>query len=55
MNGWTGKILRVNLTKGGYIVEDLDLNLAKKFTGGRGLASKILFDEIDPMIAPPIN
>ena len=52
MDGWTGKILRVNLTKGDYIVEDLDLNLAKKFIGGRGLASKMLFDEIDPTIDP---
>jgi aldehyde:ferredoxin oxidoreductase len=52
MDGWVGKILRVDLTKGDYAVEDLDLDLAKKFIGGRGLASKILFDEIDPMIDP---
>jgi len=52
MDGWVGKILRVDLTKGDYAVEDLDVDLAKKFIGGRGLASKILFDEIDPMIDP---
>jgi len=52
MDGWVGKILRVDLTKGDYAVEELDVDLAKKFIGGRGLASKILFDEIDPMIDP---
>lgn len=52
MDGWVGKILRVDLTKGDYVEEELDVNLAKKFVGGRGLASKILFDEIDPMIDP---
>ncbi len=52
MNGWIGKILRVNLTNGEFKVEDLDKNLAIKFLGGRGLGSKILYDEIDPRIDP---
>ncbi len=52
MDGWIGKILRVNLTKGDYVIEDLDLDLARDFIGGRGLASKIFFDEVDPMIEP---
>ncbi len=52
MNGWIGKILRVNLTNGELKVEDLDKNHAIKFLGGRGLGSKILFDEIDPRIDP---
>jgi aldehyde:ferredoxin oxidoreductase len=30
----------------------LDLGLAKKFIGGRGLASKILYDELDPQVDP---
>jgi aldehyde:ferredoxin oxidoreductase len=53
MNGWTGKILRVNLSKSNYTVEDLSPALAKQFIGGRGLATKILFDEgiapVDPL------
>ncbi|MCL2851683.1 MAG: aldehyde ferredoxin oxidoreductase family protein [Defluviitaleaceae bacterium] len=49
---YNGKILRVNLTERSCKVEDLDLNLAKKFVGGRGLGSKILFDEVDPKVDP---
>lgn len=53
MNGWTGRILRVNLSRSSYTVEDLDPALAKQFIGGRGLAVKILFDEaiatVDPL------
>jgi len=50
MNGWIGKILRVDLTTGEFAIENLDPDLAKDFIGGRGLVSKILFDEIDPQV-----
>jgi len=52
MDGWMGKIIRVNLSKGAVGVEDLDSVLAEKFIGGRGLASKMLFDEINPTVDP---
>jgi aldehyde:ferredoxin oxidoreductase len=52
MNGWRGKILRVNLTDGKIDIEDLDPKIAKDFIGGRGLGSKYLFDEVDPKIDP---
>jgi len=52
MKGWIGKILRVDLTKGEWKVEELDPKLGAKFIGGRGLGSKILFDEIDPKVDP---
>lgn len=52
MKGWIGKLLRVDLTKGEWKVEELDRNLAIKFIGGRGLGSKVLFDEIDPKVDP---
>ncbi len=52
MKGWIGKLLRVDLTKGEWKTEELDKNLAAKFIGGRGLGSKILFDEIDPKVDP---
>jgi aldehyde:ferredoxin oxidoreductase len=52
MKGWIGKLLRVDLTKGEWKVEELDQKLAAKFIGGRGLGSKILFDEIDPKVDP---
>ena len=50
MNGWIGKILRVDLSDASFAVEDLDPDLAKEFIGGRGLASKMLYDEVDPSI-----
>ena len=52
MNGWMGKILRVNLSESRIAVENLDADLARKFIGGRGVASKMLSDEIDPKVDP---
>jgi aldehyde:ferredoxin oxidoreductase len=39
------KIARINLTTGEIKVEKLDLEMAHKFIGGRGLGTKILYDE----------
>jgi aldehyde:ferredoxin oxidoreductase len=50
MGGWRGKILRVNLTKGTSRTEALDSKLARAYVGGRGLGTKILYDEIDPTV-----
>ena len=47
MKGYNGKILRVNLTELTYKVEVLDLEMAQKFIGGRGLGTKIFRDEVD--------
>ena len=52
MDGWTGNILRVDLSSGEYAVEELDPETAEKFVGCQGIASKMLFDEIDPTIDP---
>jgi len=38
MSGYCGKVLRVDLTTGAIRTEPLDLDVAKKFIGGRGLA-----------------
>ena len=47
------KIARINLTTGKIKVEPLDLELAHKFIGGRGLGTKMLYDEgiatVDPL------
>ena len=47
------KIARINLTTGEIKVEKLDLDMAHKFIGGRGLGTKILYDEgvatVDPL------
>ena len=50
MFGYMGKLLRINLTEKTVKVDDLDFKQAKKYVGGRGLGTKILFDEIDPKI-----
>lgn len=50
MYGYRGKILRINLKDRTIKVENLDLDMAKKYIGGRGLGTKILSDEIDPNI-----
>jgi aldehyde:ferredoxin oxidoreductase len=52
MFGYNGKILRINLKAGTHKVEELDLEMAKKFIGGRGLGTKIMMDEVDPKVDP---
>ncbi|WP_422485604.1 aldehyde ferredoxin oxidoreductase family protein [Gudongella sp. DL1XJH-153] len=52
MFGYTGKILRVNLTDGTFKTEPLDHEMAKKFIGGRGLGTKMMMDEVDPKVDP---
>jgi aldehyde:ferredoxin oxidoreductase len=50
--GWTGKILRVNLTDGTSKSEPLNMEWADKYLGQRGLASKYLIEELDPKCDP---
>jgi len=49
---YNGKILRINLSNKTCKVEDLDLGIAKKFIGGRGLGTKLYMDEVDPKVDP---
>lgn len=48
--GYAGTILRINLTTGAISREPLDLMLAEKFVGGRGLTSYLLYREVDPAV-----
>ena len=50
--GYAGRILRVNLTKKVSTVESLNYTEARRFVGGRGLAAKMLFDELSPGTDP---
>jgi aldehyde:ferredoxin oxidoreductase len=52
MFGLMGKILRVNLAEGKISDEEISEETAKKFLGGRGIASKYLFDEVQTGIDP---
>ena len=50
--GWTGRILRVNLTQGRCESEPLNLEWAEQFLGQRGLASKYLMESMDSALDP---
>jgi len=47
MNGYMGRILRVNLTSGDIQPEPLNEAYARQFVGGSGLACRYLYDLID--------
>ncbi|MDR0447377.1 MAG: aldehyde ferredoxin oxidoreductase, partial [Treponema sp.] len=52
MNGWVGKLLRINLTTGEIKKEPLNTKDANDFVGARGLGTKIYCDEVNPKIDP---
>lgn len=52
MYGYMGKVLRVNLSERKVQAEELDLNVAQKYLGSRGLGVKTLIDEVDPKVDP---
>lgn len=49
MPGWCGKILRIDLNDNRITTEETE-RLARLFLGGRGLATKIYWDEVGPEI-----
>ena len=54
MSSYIGKILRVNLTSGSVVTEPLPHEKAKAYLGGRGLAGKMLSEEI-PIGVDPLS
>lgn len=52
MNGWQGKLLRVDLTAGTCKTEKLNEQWAMEYLGGRGLGSKYFTEEVDPTVDP---
>ena len=50
--GYAGRMLRVNLSTGGFRVEPLPEDLARDYIGGRGFAARLLYDELPPGIDP---
>jgi aldehyde:ferredoxin oxidoreductase len=50
MNAYAGRTVRVDLSRGRITKETIDLRLARAFIGGRGLGTKILYDEINPKV-----
>ncbi|MHC1605074.1 MAG: aldehyde ferredoxin oxidoreductase family protein [Candidatus Methanofastidiosia archaeon] len=52
MYAYAGKILCIDLTKEKIVINELDKSIARRFLGGRGFTSKLLFDSISPDIEP---
>ena len=52
MGGWTRKLLRVDLTLGKCSVESIPESWLKEYVGGRGLAARYLYEEMDPAADP---
>lgn len=52
MKGFTGKILRVDLSSSTCESQDLDEKIARDYLGGRGLGTRILHDEQEAGIEP---
>jgi len=52
MYGWHGKLLRVDLTNRKTSIEDIDPQVCKDYIGGRGVAIRYLYDEVDPQVDP---
>lgn len=50
--GYSGTLLRVDLSTGSIIKEPLDDEMVERFSGGRGFVAKLLFDEIAPGTDP---
>src|SRR5438046_10578974 len=52
MSGWTGKLLRVNLTQARWQVEDIPEAWSRDYIGGRGVADRYLWEELNPKVDP---
>jgi aldehyde:ferredoxin oxidoreductase len=50
--GFTGKFLRVDLSKGTIKIEDTNMQWARDYIGGQGLATRYFVDEVDPKVDP---
>lgn len=51
-DGYTGRILRVDLTSGQISEEQFDPQYLRQFVGGTGLGAKILYDEVPAGVEP---
>lgn len=52
MYGYTGKILRIDLSTTKVTEENLHERDAEKFIGGKGLGAKLFFDNFEPSVDP---
>ncbi len=52
MGGWTGQLLRVDLTNSRVTREAIPEQWLHEYLGGRGLAARYLYEEMDPQADP---
>jgi aldehyde:ferredoxin oxidoreductase len=52
MYGWAGKRLRLDFTKGDIIKEPLSYEYRRKWIGGRGFNSDVIYNEVPPEMGP---
>jgi len=52
IGGYTGGLLRIDLSTGNIERQRLDLSGYKKFIGGLGIAAKVMLEEVEPNIEP---
>jgi len=49
---YAGRILHIDLSRGTKSVQELDEGFARKYLGGAGFCSRMLYDAIEPIIDP---
>lgn len=52
MFGWHNKLLRVDLSNKKIRIENINPEVSKAYIGGRGVAMRYLYDEVDPTTDP---
>ena len=52
MDGYTGRIIHVDLGMQKFSIQNFDESFARKFLGGNGFAAKILYDGVKPGVDP---
>ncbi len=52
MSGWTKKILRVDLSDGSTLIEEISEKILQKYLGGRGLGAYFVYTEVPPDTDP---
>ena len=52
MYGWAGQRLRLDFTKGDIIKEPLSYEYRRKWIGGRGFNSDVIYNEVPPEMSP---
>ena len=52
MNGWTKRMLRVDLSDGSSVIEEIDEEILHDYLGGRGLGTYLVYTEVPPGTDP---